>query len=480
MIGVLTGMGMAVRAVSALTVYDLPAGAETFGSYKVTVNGQPVPVHRAIQNDSRANDEFWDLDYGDYGFVQVDCNGAAHIRIESNLAIDQAVLRPLADQVEVQFPKPNIALFTLQEPGQYSFEPFGPCSPLLVFVNPEETRRVDPEDEGVVYFGPGLHRPEGGIIYLTDNQTLYLDGGAVVQAGLRIEGTNVTVCGRGILDGSPWTWRNGPEIVQVWQRDEKGRIRDRGHMNQVRDSRDVRFEGIIVRGAWQWTFYLENSEDISFENIKIVGGKNHNDDGIDPVNSRRITVRDSFIRTADDCFALKGHRFKDGAVEDLLVENCVLWTETQRIMLLGHESRAPAMRNIIFRNIDVIHMGPNIGIALHPGEKMFLEHILFEDIRINSDGYVGVINPVRVIDIQPTVNQFMHKKVPGHVRDVVFRDIVVHGSEKRKRIIRVFGHDPQHRVEDIRFENVTVHGEKARRRSRFVRIGQHTSNITLK
>ena len=74
------------------------------------------------------------------------------------------------------------------------------------------------------------------------------------------------------------------------QRDPQGRIRERGHMNAVRNSADVSFKGIIVRGSWQWTFYLENSERIQFNNVKIVGGKNHNDDGINPVNSRDITV----------------------------------------------------------------------------------------------------------------------------------------------------------------------------------------------
>ena len=33
-------------------------------------------------------------------------------------------------------------------------------------------------------------------------------------------------------------------------------------------------------------------------------------------------------------------------VENITVENCILWCDRARIFLLGHESRAPFMRDI--------------------------------------------------------------------------------------------------------------------------------------
>jgi len=468
-------------AMPQVVTHAIPVGEVTMGNYWVTVNGQDVPVHRAIQNDSRVNDDGWDLDYGDYGFVSFDFSGGpVELRIVSRTTLDQAVIRPLTQGVKPEFPKPDTALIRIDKPGQYSFEPNGPYSPLLIFANAPEPPAPKEGDPGVVYFGPGLHRPPGGIIRLTDNQTLYLHGGAVVQAGLRIDGRNIKVRGRGILDGSPWTWRKGP-LVEDWsKRDAKGRVIERGHMNAIQDSYDVSIKDITVRGAWQWTFYLENSEKVSFDNVKIVGGKNHNDDGIDPTNSRNITVRNCFIRTADDCFALKGHNFKDGPVEHLLVENCVLWTEAQRIALLGHESSAPAMRDIVFRDIDVIHFGPNIGFCLQPGEEMMLEDVLFENIRIHADGYVGRTNPAHVIDVAPVVNKFMQRKVPGHVRAITFRNISVTGPEKRKREIRIAGVDQAHASCNITLENVSIFGVPATRDAPFVDVGPNTSSISFK
>ena len=41
-------------------------------------------------------------------------------------------------------------------------------------------------------------------------------------------------------------------------------------------------------------------------NIKICNNKNPNDDCINPVNSHRVTIRDFFILTHDDCIAKNG------------------------------------------------------------------------------------------------------------------------------------------------------------------------------
>ncbi|MEI7908679.1 MAG: glycosyl hydrolase family 28 protein [Verrucomicrobiota bacterium] len=473
--------GISAAAETQLVIHPAPPGEMIFANYQVTINGQPAPVRRAIQNDGRVNDDNWDLDYGDYGFVSFDfAGGPVELRIESRTSLDRGLVQPASAGLKPRFAAPNVAFITITRPGQFSFEPNGPFSPLLIFANPPDQDVPAANAPGVVYFGPGLHHPPGGIIELTDNQTLYLDGGAVVQAGLRVQGRNITIRGRGVLDGSPWTWRHGPRPGNSNEHDPQGRILERGFMNTIRHSSGVRVEGITVLGAWEWTFYLENSAKISFNNVKIVGGKNINDDGIDPTNSRDITVRNCFIRTADDCFALKGHRFEDGPVERMLVENCVLWSESQRIVLLGHESRAPAMRDITFRNLDVIHFGPNIGFALQPGEEMKLENITFENIRLNADGYVGVMNPAHVIDITPLVNEFMERKVPGHVDHITFRNLSVTGPERRKRIIRVAGIDESHSSRNVTFENVAVFGEPATRNASFVELGPNADGITFK
>ena len=66
-----------------------------------------------------------------------------------------------------------------------------------------------------VYKRQGEHNPENGLIRLGSNQTLYLAGGAVVNAGIEATGDNITICGRGILDGSDWEHNAGPTDYMI-------------------------------------------------------------------------------------------------------------------------------------------------------------------------------------------------------------------------------------------------------------------------
>ncbi len=93
-----------------------------------------------------------------------------------------------------------------------------------------------------------------------------------------------------------------------------------------------------------------------------------------PCNSQNVRITDCFIRSDDDCVVLKGLDL-DGPndnVENIVVENSVLWCDPARAFLLGRQSRAAYMRSITLRDLDVIHftMTP---FLLEPGEDMRLE-----------------------------------------------------------------------------------------------------------
>ena len=76
---------------------------------------------------------------------------------------------------------------------------------LMLFANEIEKNKPNPSDRNTLYFGPGIHEidDEYGFLRLKSNQTLYIAGGAVLRARIIVEDEkNVTIAGRGILDGS--------------------------------------------------------------------------------------------------------------------------------------------------------------------------------------------------------------------------------------------------------------------------------------
>lgn len=184
-----------------------------------------------------------------------------------------------------------------------------------------------------------------------------------------------------------------------------------------------------------------------------------------------MLITDCFIRSDDDCVALKGLDLKtpDNNVERITVENWVLWCDRARIFLLGHESRAESMRDVTLRNLDIIHftMTP---FLFEPGEDMRLENIRVEDVRIHGEGQRELVR------LKPMVNQYMQKKVPGFIRDVRFKNIVVTGQPGAYGV-KLAGADDVHTVRDVRFENVSILGTNLAPTSAHLRIGTNVNGM---
>jgi hypothetical protein len=443
------------RGESRVVLYPAPKGEELSKDWAVEVNGRAVDVYTARVNDP----PFEKYDFGGtYSFVSFDFSGTATVRVRdlNGRAMQQAQIQPLSRGIRPARVDERTSEFTLDKPCHLSVEPQGRRHPLLIFANALEANVPKPGDTNVIYFGPGLHRPEGGKIKLADNQTLYLAGGAVVEGGLEVRGENVTIRGRGILCGNPWPWRKGPT----------------SHMIDMQGCRNVVITGIICRGSSHWTIVPRNCESVAITNVKICGGRVQNDDGINPCNSRHVRIADCFIRSDDDCVAAKGLVAEWGDVDDVRVERSVLWCDRARVTLLGHESRAAHMRNLLYRDIDIIHFTMT-AFLLEPGEEMILEDVRFEDIRINGEGQRDLAI------VQPTVNQYMRKKVPGHIRNITFKNIAVSGQPGPYRVT-LKGRDADHQTQNVTFENVTILGQSLAKDLPNVIIGDYADGIRFK
>ncbi|MGA2248593.1 MAG: glycosyl hydrolase family 28 protein [Verrucomicrobiota bacterium] len=429
------------------------AGEALSADYDVSVAGQPVAVYTA-----RVLDPPFDKtgrDYGGpYAFANFDMSGTVAVRIVSKRSLGNAIVRPSKAVTRVSHEGDHILVLTLKGPCQFSVEPDGKKGPLLLFANPLEKKPPQAGNPGVVYFGPGIHQP--GRITLTNNQTLYLADGAVVKGGVVAEGRNICITGRGILDGSDWEWQKGPTPYAI------------GICGT-----NVEVSGITIRGAFGWTIVPRNSRQVTVRNVKLCGSRVQNDDGIDVCNSQDVLVSDCFLRTDDDCVALKGLEFSaaNSNVERITVQNCVLWCDRARIFLLGHESRAAFMRQVTLRNLEVIHFCMT-AFLFEPGEDMRLEDIQVADVRIYGEGQSELIR------LKPSVNEYMERKTPGFVRGVSFRNLTLSGAPG-KYLVQLESASAEHATRDVTFENVEILGESLAKESSRLQIGSDVTGVHI-
>ncbi len=99
-----------------------------------------------------------------------------------------------------------------------------------------------------------------------------------------------------------------------------------GHIVDIYEVENLHISGVIIRGSYGWTIVPRKSENVVVRNVKLCNGRVQNDDGINPVNSRNVLIEDCFIRSDDDCIALKGFDNAWGNVENITVRDCVLWS----------------------------------------------------------------------------------------------------------------------------------------------------------
>ncbi|MFQ7036200.1 MAG: glycosyl hydrolase family 28 protein, partial [Candidatus Borkfalkia sp.] len=204
--------------------------------------------------------------------------------------------------------------------------------------------------EPTLVFGAGEHRV--GKIELKSHDRVFVHRDAIVHGSFYAKGaTDIRIFGNGIVDGG-WETRKSMHCYENYT----------NGCAKFYECTDITLDGVVFRDSAIWVVNLFDCEDVSLKNIKLVGHYKYNTDGVDIVNSRRVSISDCFIRSFDDAITLKGIlQYKDKCVEDIHVENTICWCGWGRTLEIGLETVAPAYRRISFTDCDLIH---NSAVAL--------------------------------------------------------------------------------------------------------------------
>lgn len=487
---------------SGLTIYPIPVEEDPATDYTLTVNGRPVITHRARVSAHPVN-KVWPgcqrskVQTEIASFASWDMSEPVEVSILSRRPVRDVRVRPSSAGITPRVEGDQIR-FAIAKPGQFTVEVNGTHNALHLFVNPTEDAAPDPKDRAVRYFGPGVHCP--GIIRLESNQTVYLAAGAVVYGAILAEkAANITILGRGILDGSKFDRLDGlTALVCLYDCDR------------------VRLEGITLRDSAVFTITPIACRRVNLSNIKIIGNWRYNSDGINFINCRECNVEDSFIRTFDDCICLKGyekfgafvyplqlldnkwdgsftvdgknsHSFGEwqrrlGAyacdvskpISGIQVRHCVLWNDWGKALEIGIETITEEISDILFDNCDIIHVaGTAMDVMIQ--DRARCKNILFRDIRVEFDDdfprslcleqnqhhyelQTRDNTPPFLVTLEVNTGYVTVDTVRGHIDDVRFENIEV--ASRWMPRSRIHGYDAEHLVQRVRIENLCINGQK--------------------
>lgn len=442
---------------SAADLWPQPEEMPRSSDYRVRVDGISLDVLETPLPQNRLRPE----ERAPYAYGVFGCEGAVTVDVElisERMKLGAPVVSPDRLGIAVVTTGSQRVRFTLPGPGNYVFEPDGRHRALVLSVFPPRKPGEPREgDKGVVYVRPGVHRRP--LTRVGAGETLYLAEGAVLEGGVRLEGEGARLCGRGIVSGAVWPWRQGPK-----------ELADDGyscHMVHA-TGRGIEIRDVAIWSSWTWTLVLDSVTNVVVDNVKILGGRVINDDGIDICRARNVVVRNSFVRTQDDAIAVKWW------CENAMVTNCILWSDSANIARIGWECEKPPRRidGVSLVDCDIQHLSLrpnkptdfwcNAAFLVQAANGATVGNALFDGCRIHalSPGDIFVAAKTIVVDI-PECRDTYRALEPGHVRGVTVRNVNLPACSV-KPVSILESHDGRHLVESVRFENVTGHADPVR------------------
>ncbi len=464
-----------VPVFAQVITWQTPEGFASDKYYQIKVNGTAVPV--------------FDTPIASYAVF--DFQGEANVEVNTMYDVRWVDIRPLRTGLKPNYTSDNSFSFKLNKPENLSLELNGRIrqQPLFIFAGKPEINRPSKSDKNVIWF-------DGGKLYkdvkleLQDNQTVYIEGGAVVQGYIFAkEKKNIKICGRGILDGS--LNKTDPTC--------------HNRFLSLHDCENIDIEGITLHNGTTWQVALFHCNKANIKDIRIVS-ESASDDGLDIVRCRNVVIEGVFAHTKDDCIAIKSHGDYPSTypTDSILVKNCVFWNSIWgNAIEIGFELNSDEVKNIKFEDIDVIHVEDGATFSIHNAGQANVYGVTFENIRVedsrqklfdvaifssqyspdgnrdpeyNAKYYLhGAWDGVQKI---PDGKEAFHSKFRGTVSNILFKDIQVVGGLMPFSVFH--GFDATKNVSGIQIENLSYKGKKLTDTESAKIRQQNTNDLTIK
>ena len=331
---------------------------------------------------------------------------------------------------------------------------------------------------GRVTVGPGVTKSDGPVV-LRSNVELHLEEGATIEFSDRPEDympgvpvswegiecynlsplvyaydcTNVAITGRGVLKAKTafwWSWagtrtsecqaaarllkgewpRTGTPIVerQLWKQPGAAFRPQFLHFNHCKD---VRLEGVSVRGSPFWTIHAFLCDGVTLRDLDVDatgddGRMINNSDGIDVDSSRNVLIENCTFAQGDDAIVLKSGRDFDGwriatPTENVVVRGCTV-RSGHNLLAIGSELSG-GIRNVSVSNCRVVGViGELVNIKTNRRRGGFVEGVRLENIVAGRIRYDVIGLNTRHYYGAPG-NEALEQDRPTLIRGIVVRNV---------------------------------------------------------
>lgn len=497
-----------------LSIYPVQPLPEPCDDYDVLINGQRIdlntarvsacPFNRRWPGRQRQRDQSELINFASFA-----TDAAVDIAVRPKRPCahpDRLAVRPTALGITPTFSADGFIRFRLEKPAYFTLEPFGRQGALHIFADPPAHDDLRPDGPNVLYFGPGEH--DAGLITLKDNQTLFIDAGAVLYACVQaVTAKNIRIIGRGILDNS----RNCEQILRAIPLGD-GSVdvgnAFRRHCIQLDSCENILIDGITIRDSLVYNIRPSACRNLTIRNVKIIGCWRYNSDGIDMHNCENVDIDHCFLRTYDDSICIKGYDFyphEHNALNarhaqnarNIRVHDCTIWNDWGKCLEIGAETRADEICDILFSDCQIIHVTGPVLDCMNV-DYADVHDVTYRNITIHFDDVIDQpliqrADAERYHD-QPRNHDYVPPVIMAHVcfhheysaggtrrgknRRFIYQNIALTGRQPFH--LAFLGFDADHRCEDMLLDGLRHNNQTITALTPDIcRLNEFTHNIRL-
>ena len=247
---------------------------------------------------------------------------------------------------------------------------------------------------------------------------------------------------------------------------------------ELRNCTNVTMKDITLRDAANWVESYRSCEGLAFERVKVRSSNFWNNDGIDVVDCRRMTMVDCDIDSADDALCFKSEWLGAGC-EDIIVKNVKLASHASAIKF-GTASHH-GFKRIHISDVKIVGAHRS-AVAIQSVDGAMVEDITVE--RLNA---VNVGNAIAI-----RLGSRNQNKPTGVLRRVTLRDfhVQVRREKTSDHMESGIAHNqipssivgiPEHPVEEVLLENIHIRavggGQRSKAEIKLDALGTVPENI---
>ncbi len=199
-------------------------------------------------------------------------------------------------------------------------------------------------------------------------------------------------------------------------------------------------------------------------------------DGINPLNSRHVTIDNCFFRCTDDCIAIKAPDTNQIAKDIHVINNTMVGFAYSDGCTIGFETNGPSISDVLIKNCDIIQSRGGSRVNGHSAFSTICDgpaiiyNVRYEDIRVEAD-------VLKLFELHITDGTKYGIIPPGHIRGVHLKNILWTSV----RPIILHGFDKNHKVENVIFENCVIAGKPLNTaREDIFQINEFIENVMFK